>query len=221
MLILGIDTSSSFLGVALKDSSGFECNIYENKGMTHSEKLLPGIKDLFIKTGKRIEQLDKVVVTIGPGSFTGIRIGVSTANALVQALNIPICGISTLEAMAYSLSGYDGLIVSTMDAQKGDFYTLFCEFKSEKLVKLKAESVSSKDEILEFAKSYGKTIILGDAIASWEDMPKNFEKSEIYSPDPLILCALGMDISCVSDFVEPVYIKKSQAEVEYEQRNRL
>lgn len=220
MLVLGIDSSSSFLGLGLYGDN-INNEILEDGGLTHSERLLPRMEDMFREANKKISDLDKIVVTIGPGSFTGIRIGVATANAFALGLDIPVVGVSTLEAMAYSLKDYDGLIISTMDAQGGCFYVLFAKFENEQLISLNSEGVYTKDEIIDFAKHYNKVIMAGDGLKSWECLPDFISISEVFSPDPLVLCEVGMHRVGETDFAEPVYIRKSQAEVEYDQRNGL
>lgn len=219
MLVLGIDTSSRFLGLGLWNGQGLADKILEDGGLTHSERLLPKMVDLLEKNGVDIKDIDKVVVTIGPGSFTGIRIGVATANAISLGLEIPVVGISTLEAMAYGVKDYNDLIICTMDAQRECFYTLFLKFENGKLCKLSKEVVSTKEEIIDFAKKYEKVMLLGDGLRLWEDMPEFITRGKVFSPDPLVVCEIGAKKEPEVDFAEPVYIRKSQAEVEYEQRN--
>lgn len=121
MKILAISTSSINASVALLDNDKLikELNVSDQK--THSEKLMPLVQELFETTGSSLNDIGLIACDIGPGSFTGIRIGVATVKALAEVKNIPVVGVSSLEALSYNVSGFD-YICSILDARNNQVY---------------------------------------------------------------------------------------------------
>ena len=125
MIILGIDTSSDICSVGLSQKKNFLGEINIKLKRRHSERLLPIIKNLLSETGLVMQEIDGVAVTDGPGSFTGLRIGLSTVQAFKKALEIPVYSVSTLEYMAYSIAQHyeNSILIPTMDARNKRVYT--------------------------------------------------------------------------------------------------
>lgn len=121
MLILGISTSSNIASVALsKDAECIkELNINNNK--THSETLLPLINELLSETNIKLQDINLIACDNGPGSFTGIRIGISTVKAIAESLNIPVIAVSSLEGLAYNIHDSE-CICSLIDARNNQVY---------------------------------------------------------------------------------------------------
>ena len=125
MRILSIDTSSEICAVALLEDDKLIKEIVEKNGLTHSERLMPIIKRLLSETHCELKDIDLLVCDKGPGSFTGIRIGVATAKAFSDSLNIPSIGISSLEALSYN-ANTNNTICSLIDARNDNcYYGLF------------------------------------------------------------------------------------------------
>ena len=129
MKILSIDTSSNICGVSILKNDNLICNLDSNTGKTHSENLMPMINNALTITSLQVKDFDLIVCDIGPGSFTGIRIGVATAKAFVDSFNIPCVGISSLEALAYNLKknvfkdrAKKNLICSMIDCKNDNCY---------------------------------------------------------------------------------------------------
>src|SRR6056297_986484 len=129
MIILGIDTSSDICSVGLSEGKDFLGEINIKLRRRHSERLLPIIKNLLSETGLGMQDIDGVAVTDGPGSFTGLRIGLSTVQAFKKALEIPAYSVSTLEYMAYSIAQYyeNSILIPTIDARNKRVYTAVFE----------------------------------------------------------------------------------------------
>ena len=123
MLILAFETSAKAASVALTDGSKLLGESYQNTGLTHSQTLLPMAQELLKSCGKTPEQVEAVAVAAGPGSFTGIRIGVAAAKGFAWGKELPCYGVSTLEAMARNLGAWQGLVVPVMDARRSQVYT--------------------------------------------------------------------------------------------------
>lgn len=127
MRLISIDTSSSALGAAIIDDNGVlaECGLAS--GRQHSEVLLPLVEALLNSARLSLSDMDGIVVTIGPGSFTGLRIGLATAKAWVQALDKPLIAVGTLEALAYTAAETGQLICPVLDARRGELYAALYE----------------------------------------------------------------------------------------------
>ena len=121
MKILSIDTSSKLCGIAVLEDENIVKEISQNNGLTHSETLMPIIKETLENLKITLNDIDLIVCDNGPGSFTGIRIGVATAKAFSDSLNIQAIGISSLEALAYNVKE-NGVICSLIDAKNDNVY---------------------------------------------------------------------------------------------------
>ena len=122
MLILAFETTAKAGSVALLDENKLLGESYQNTGLTHSQTLMVMAEDLLKQCGKTVDDITAVAVAEGPGSFTGIRIGVAAAKGFAWGKNIPCYGISTLEAMAESLGIFEGYVCPVMDARRAQVY---------------------------------------------------------------------------------------------------
>ena len=122
MLILAFETSAKAASVALTENGKLLGESYQNTGLTHSQTLMVMAEDLLKQCGKAVSDLTAVAVAEGPGSFTGVRIGVAAAKGLAWGAQLPCYGVSTLEAMAVSLGIYEGYVCACMDARRSQVY---------------------------------------------------------------------------------------------------
>lgn len=122
MLILAFETSAKAASVALLEENRLLGESYQNTGMTHSQTLLVMAEDLIKQCGKAVTDVTAVAVAAGPGSFTGVRIGVAAAKGFAWGASLPCYGVSTLEAMAESLSVWEGYVCPCMDARRSQVY---------------------------------------------------------------------------------------------------
>ena len=130
MLILAFETSAKAASVALMDGTKLLGESYQNTGLTHSQTLMVMAEDMLKQCGKSAADIQAVAVAEGPGSFTGVRIGVAAAKGFAWGKEIPCYGVSTLEAMAESLGIYEGYICPAMDARRSQVYNAL--FRVEK-----------------------------------------------------------------------------------------
>lgn len=122
MNIIALETSSKAVSAAITQNGRVLASGYQDTGLTHSRTLMPIVEHLFRNTGLTLQDMDAVAVSAGPGSFTGIRIGVSAAKGLAFAADKPAVGVSTLAAMARNVAFCDGLVVCAMDARRNQIY---------------------------------------------------------------------------------------------------
>lgn len=222
MKILGIDTSSSSLSVAVMDDDLLKGEFTLNHKLTHSEQMMPLLDSLLSHLELKMSDIDLIGVSVGPGSFTGIRIGVAAANAMAMALDIPVVGISSLEAMAYTAGETAYTIVSTFDAQRDRFYFNAYRFENSELKALEAEDVLEKEDLIKKLESYHKVLLLGDAVFINEELPLNVKKAKraVRYVRASSVCELAHRDYLLgkTGFAVPVYLRKSQAEIQFEER---
>ena len=222
MKILGVDTSSSSLSVAVMDDDLLKGEFTLNHKLTHSEQMMPLLDSLLSHLELKMSDIDLIGVSVGPGSFTGIRIGVAAANAMAMALDIPVVGISSLEAMAYTAGETAYTIVSTFDAQRDRFYFNAYRFENSELKALEAEDVLEKEDLIKKLESYDKVLLLGDAVFINEELPLNVKKAKraVRYVRASSVCELAHRDYLLgkTGFAVPVYLRKSQAEIQFEER---
>ena len=168
MKILAVDTSSKLCSVAILEDKNLIKKLELDNGLTHSETLMPLIQQLLNECSLSLNNINLLVSDIGPGSFTGIRIGVSSCKAFSDSLNIPCVGISSLEVLAYNIQN-DGIICSTIDCKNNNCYFALYELNSGNYNVLIEPCAKSVNDVLDLLNSqyYNKCIsFVGDGIPS-------------------------------------------------------
>lgn len=218
MLLLSIDSSAVTASAALTDGDKVIKSELINKGLTHSETLLPLIKEVMGET--KYKELDAIAITAGPGSFTGVRIGVATVKGLAFANNIPCIGVSTLEAIAYNFTNEKNAIVcAVMDARRMQFYNAIFKIEDGKVIRLCEDRAIAIEELKEELKNYDKVILAGDGS---ELCYNNINLENVLLSDEEHRYQNGVGVSksaqnkkaIDSAMLMPVYLRLSQAERE-------
>lgn len=215
MKILCIDTSSKLCSVAILEDTNLIKKLELDNGLTHSETLMPLIKELFEKSNLVLKDIDLLVSDIGPGSFTGIRIGVATVKAFSDSLNIPCIGISSLEVLAYNAKN-DGIICSTIDCKNDNCYFSLYELIDGDYTVLEEPCAKPVQEVLDLLNtkySNNQIEFVGDGIPS--------NSTNCY----LNVEALGIagykkfiKNNNVGEDILPLYLKKPQAQRQLEEK---
>ena len=231
MSILAIDTATQVSRVAVASADKLAAELTMQAKLTHSETLMPHIETVLAMAGVKKEKLEGIAVSIGPGSFTGLRIGLAAAKAMAYALNLPIVGVSTLKALAYHYPVPGIRIVSLLDAQKGNAYRESYEWQDGKLQVVQPVEVLPLAEIIaECAESGRPVVLLGDVAAKRVrgkmELPANVEVAPAHLIMPRAACVamLGLEEFAAGHHdnvmnMEPVYIRRSEAEVLWEKRH--
>lgn len=164
MNILALESSATACSVALSRDGILLAQSFQCSGLTHSRTLLPMVHDLLNNCGESVDKMDVIAVAAGPGSFTGLRIGVATAKGLAWAQEKPCAPCSTLESMAWPLAHLEGkLIVCTMDARRKQVYNALFLAKGDSLERLSPDRAISLDELGEELKNIPELkIVVGD-----------------------------------------------------------
>lgn len=177
MRILAIDSSAVCASCALLEDGKLIGEQYLNVGLTHSQTLMPLVEHLLAAAHVKPAQVDGFAVNSGPGSFTGIRIGVAAVKGMAFAQEKPCVGVSTLESMAYLFEGFDGVVCGTMDARCQQVYQALFEVRNGQVIRLCEDRALTIAELTAELKGLGKPVLLtGDGAHVCE---KAFEEQGI------------------------------------------
>ena len=160
MRILAFETSAKAASAALTDNGKLLAESYQNTGLTHSQTLMVMAQDLLKSCGLGAKDVQAVAVAAGPGSFTGVRIGVAAAKGFAWGAELPCYGVSTLEAMARNLGVWQGYIVPAMDARRSQVYTAVFHAEKGQLKRMEEDMAISLQELGEKIKNFEEPIFL-------------------------------------------------------------
>ena len=226
MLILAFETSAKAGSVALMKEGKLLGESYNNTGLTHSQTLLKMAEDLLKSCGYTPQDVEAVAVAAGPGSFTGVRIGVAAAKGYAWGKEIPCCGVSTLEAMALSLGAWQGYVVGVMDARRSQVYTATFHAEAGKLTRLTEDIAISLAQLGEEIKNLSEPVFLvGDGSILCYNTLQEQVKGLVLPPEHrmhqraagVALAAegkLSRGEACDGATLTPNYLRLSQAERE-------
>ena len=162
MKILAVDTSAKAASAAVVEDGKIIAESYINTKITHSQTILPMIKSMLEASGQTIEQMDAFAVSVGPGSFTGLRIGISLVKGLAFSTEKKCVPVSTLEALCHNISSA-GVICAVMDARCSQVYTAMFEFDGEKYIRITDDEAISINQLEENVKKSKKMVVfVGD-----------------------------------------------------------
>lgn len=227
MKILSIDTSSSICGIAVLENKKLLKEVSYNNGLTHSETLMPIIKNTLTELNITLNDIDLIVCDKGPGSFTGIRIGVATSKAFADSLNITQIGISSLETLAYNVKT-DGMICSLIDAKNNNVYVgVFENIDGKYILRRNFSTENINDLLLEFKDSEYTITFVGDGAIHYKETILSALPNKSIFVDSNDLSACNLALAGLSHFnnedipdVMPLYLRKPQAERMLEKNSR-
>lgn len=216
-MLLSMDSSAVTASVALTDGDEIIKSEFVNSGLTHSETLLPMITR--VMDGRKYSELDGIAITAGPGSFTGVRIGVATVKGLAFNDDIPCYSVSTLEAIAYNFVDKNAVVCAVMDARRMQFYNALFKLQNGKVERLCDDRAISIEDLRNELKQYDKVIIAGDgAKLCFQNI--ELENCTLADVDRIYQNAVGVAKAAQNKNVispkalMPVYLRQSQAERE-------
>lgn len=226
MIILALDTSAKAASVCLAQEDKIIGEFFINTALTHSQTLMPMTEQLCKNSGVEPSKIDAVAVNAGPGSFTGVRIGVAAAKGIAFERDLPCVSVSTLESMAYNFLGSDCVVCALMDARCSQVYNAFFRVTGYRVERLCGDRAISLDELsAELEKHSEKTVLTGDgaeiAFKSLQNPPANVvlaPVNRISQTAASVACAAfksikeGNTISPAG--LMPVYLRLPQAQRE-------
>lgn len=223
-MLLSIDSSAVTASVALTQGDKIIKSEFINAGLTHSETLLPMVKR--VMEGYRYSDLDALAVTVGPGSFTGVRIGVATVKGLAFNDNVPCIAVSTLEAIAYNFTNENAIVCAVMDARRMQFYNALFEVKDGVVTRLCNDRAISLDDLRSDISGFDKVIIAGDGARLCYD---NIALENTVLADEKRIYQNAVGVSGAAENKEkisasalmPYYLRPSQAERELKLKREI
>ena len=227
MKILAIDTSSKICSVSILEDNNVIIEKHNDDEKTHSQKLMPLIDETLKQVDLTLDNIDLLACCQGPGSFTGIRIGISTVKAFADVKNIPIIGVTSLESLAYNLES-SGLIAAIIDAKHDNVYFALFESSNGNYKTVIESTTDEIDKIISCLEQYNENItFVGDGAEVHKELiaqriPNSTFASELQNIQTSISigkCAYNK-YNC-NDYtknysISPIYLKKSQAEINLE-----
>ena len=232
MLTLAIDTATNCASCALAEDGEILIELNMQYGKTHSQKIVSMIKNMLNMVDKDVADIDLYAVSVGPGSFTGLRIGVVTIKGLAYAHKKPVCSIKTLDALAFSMPDFKGLITPMLDARNNQVFTALYRKDNNSLNKILPETGVHIDEWTKTLDSFNENIlILGDAVPlHLEDLKAKLKKRVVSSnhsisyPRAAAVALLAEQAYNNNQYegafeTKPMYLRKSQAERMKELKN--
>lgn len=230
MRVLAIDTTSNVATAAVVEDELLLGERILNFKKTHSQKIMPMISELLGELELKAEDIDVFAVANGPGSFTGLRIGVATIKALAHSVNKPVVGVSTLAGMAYNLPYCEHIIVPIMDARRNQVYTASYIWDEDGFKELSPDEAISIEECVASCGELLDTVFVGDGVSVHRAyIEEQLGERAHFVPASSALqrassiAMIAMDKAKNGEFMKyselvPFYLRKSQAEREYDER---
>lgn len=228
MKYLTIDTTTKVIALALAEDGNLVAEGFLHTTKMHSERIIPMLDQVLGAAAWKLTDLDLIGVVRGPGSFTGIRIGIATAQGLAQVLKLPLIGVLSLDALAWAGYGHSEEIVPILDARKNEWYTAQYRWSGseQKPLRVKAPKACEPTQWLNELKELEHPIMfVGDAVARYADMIRErLGERAILLPDYLALPRGAYTAQSVwwewqrtqqGGLVEPYYIRVSEAELNW------
>ena len=226
MKILAIETSAKSVSAAVVEGGVPLASAYQNMGLTHSRTLMPLVDAMLRESEQSLADMDLLAVAAGPGSFTGLRIGVSALKGLAWALEKPCCGVSTLAAMARNLAHMEGLIICAMDARRNQVYNALFLAQDGVLTRQCPDRAIGLAELAEEIKNRPEPkFVVGDGAGLCynylleQDVPCRMAPPQLVMQNAVGVAlaaeemAAAGQVTTARDLV-PVYLRLSQAERE-------
>ncbi len=231
MKILAIDTSSKICSVSILEDTAVITEKHNDDEKTHSQKLMPIIDMCLKESNLKLENIDLLACSQGPGSFTGIRIGISTVKAFADVNHLPIIGVTSLESLAYNIHK-DGLIATLIDAKHDNVYFALFALNNNVYTSVIEPISDSISNVIDKLQSYHDTItFVGDgAIVHKELLNSNFQNCSFAQSDENVQTSISIGKAAFDKYnkndyepvytLSPIYLKKSQAEINLENSKR-
>jgi tRNA threonylcarbamoyladenosine biosynthesis protein TsaB len=230
VLILGITTSTMQVGCAIGGHEGVLAQVHSSRGKRHAESLTPAVDFLRRQARIDLDEIGCVAVDVGPGLFTGLRVGVAAAKAMAQALRIPMVGVASLDLLAFPVRWTPRLIVAAIDARRSELFTASYRQVPGGIQRLGERRVSTPDDLAGDLEATGEDVLLvGDGglryHAAFEDVARvELADQGMAHPSAASLVQLAHARALREDFVqpwelEPLYLRRPDAEINWDTRD--
>lgn len=225
MRILALDTSALTATAAIWDDGIIVCEESVTTKLTHSQTIMPMVDELLCKASLDINDIDLFACSVGPGSFTGLRIGIGTIKGLAYGAGKKVCAVSTLEALAHNVAFSDYLIAPIMDARRSQVYNALYKSQDGKIICIEEPRAISVEELC--ASLDEKTVFVGDGVKVYrEKICELMGENALFAPAQHMLqraasvASAALTKECIdASALSAIYLRKPQAEREREERN--
>jgi len=229
VLILGIESAGSQVGCAIGGHEGVLASAHTGKGRQHAESLAPQIDFVRRQAGIEFSELGVVAVDIGPGLYTGLRVGISSATTIAHALGIPMIGISSLDLLAFPARWTSRLIVTALDARRGELFTALFRKVPGGIQRIRDPQVNTPQELLaELMTIEEPALLVGDGALRYQEIFSSIRRVEmaeqgLANPSARSLVQLAHAQALREEFVpswdiKPIYLRQPDAEINWKTR---
>lgn len=229
MLILGVESATAQVGCAIGGHEGVIASAHSGRGRRHAETLAPQIEFLLRQARMDISEISVVAVDIGPGLYTGLRVGISTAMATAFGLSVPMIGVSSLDLVAFPVRHTRRLIAAAVDARRGELFTAFYRQVPGGVQRVTEPHVATPDDLYSELQAAGtECLVVGDGGLRYRDQFASITKVEVADeslayPSAASLVALAHARALREEFVQPaeispLYLRRPDAEINWSTR---
>ena len=211
MIVLGIESATARAGVAIGTADGVVASAEVTRGPRHAEILVPAVKFVCEQAGIALGEVGAIAVDIGPGLFTGLRVGIATANGLAQALGLPMIGVSSLDLLAHQMRHAGSDIVAVIDARRSEVYAARYGVTDRELKRVMDPTVLPPADLMAQLEGADDVLIVGDTLA---------EHGAVFAlPSAATLVEIAPTCNPVDpSAIAPLYLRKSDAELNADRR---
>jgi tRNA threonylcarbamoyladenosine biosynthesis protein TsaB len=231
MIILGLETATAQVGCALVGNDGPLASFHSAKGRRHAETLAPAIDFLCRQANVDLDEVNVIAVDVGPGLFTGLRVGVATGKALASALRVPMIGLTSLDLLAYPQRRCGRLIAGVVDARRGEVFWALYRPVPAGVQRVTEYMVGSAEELASELMARGdETIAVGDGACRYADLLSHLDRVEVAAmgdayPSAAVLVELAHPLALREEFVSPaelapLYLRKADVRINWAERDR-
>ena len=234
MNILAIETTAAMASAAIIDSDEGVHEVRSEANMTHLQNLMPLIDQVLADCDLKKEEIGGVAVSRGPGSFTGIRIGMATAKGLAQVWKVPVAEVPTLKAMAMNGWNFGGIVCPVLDARRSQVYSAAYTFEEDEMKELLPEGAYDPQAVIDAIAGKGPVLFMGDGISNPKiraALEEGVGREAFFAPEEKrfqtaeMVAVLGLEIFREGKAVsyaeaEPTYLRKSEAERKREEKEK-
>lgn len=226
MLILGIESATAQVGCAIGGHEGVLASAHSSRGRRHAESLIPSVEFTCRQARVELSEVGAIAVDVGPGLFTGLRVGVATAKALAQALRVPVIPIPSLDLLAFPARFTDRLIAAVIDARRGEVFSALYRQVPGGVQRLREPQVSTAEDLRGEVQAQGSEVLLvGDGALRHSEVFRDLSKAEVCThgithPSARDLVLLAHDRALREEWVQPwevkpTYLRKPDAEISW------
>ncbi len=229
MLILGIESATAQVGCAIGGHEGVIASTHSSRGRRNAESLAPQIRFIAEQAGVSLAEIGAVAIDVGPGLFTGLRVGVTTALALAHSLRVPMIGVTSLDLLAFPVAHTDRVIVAAVDARRGEVFHATYRAVPGGVQRMTEPGVATPTELLsDIVAEHDEVLLVGDGAIHHHQVFDNVSGVEIADmrlafPSASSLVMLAHAKALREEFVrpdeiEPLYLRRPDAEARWESR---